>query len=99
MEQQRRENGAVALAANAVVEWRVEQLARLMIAKSRRLAFAAFCFRALDAFHRFMRDAFLFAQISEQQANLREPVPDRAAAETAPHQVVAPGYDARARDD
>jgi hypothetical protein len=42
MEKQRRENGAVALAANAAIEWRIEQLARLMIAKGWRLAFAAF---------------------------------------------------------
>src|SRR3954447_4082189 len=61
MEQQRRENGAVALAANAVVGWRVEQLTRLMIAKSRCLAFAAFRFRPLDAFDRVLRDGVLLA--------------------------------------
>src|SRR3954462_14029462 len=99
MEQQRRENGAVALAANAVVGWRVEQLARLMIAKSRCLAFAAFRLWPLDAFDRVMRDGVLLAQIFEQRCNRREPVPDRAAAKLAPHQVVAPGDDVRARDD
>src|SRR4051794_15113434 len=98
MEQQRRENGAVALAADAVVGWRVEQLARLMIAKGWRLAFAAFRLRALDAFDRVMRDGVLLAQIFEQRGNRREPVPDRAAAKPAPHQVVAPGDEMRARD-
>src|SRR3954469_25088690 len=99
MEKQRRENGAVALAANAVVGWRVEQLARLMIAKGWRLAFAAFRLRPLDAFDRVMRDGVLLAQIFEQRGNRGEPVPDCAAAEPAPHQVVAPGDDVRARDD
>src|SRR3954462_26112 len=98
MEKQRRENGAVALAANAVVGWCVEQLARLMIAKSRGLALAAFRLRPLDAFDRVMRDGVLLAQIFEQRGNRGEPVPDRAAAETAPHQVVAPGDEMRARD-
>src|SRR3954449_11289234 len=99
MEKQRRENGAVALAANAVVGWRVEQFARLMIAKGWCLAFAAFRLRPLDAFDRVMRDGVLLAQIFEQRGNRGETVPDRAAAEPAPHQVLAPGDDVRARDD
>src|SRR4051794_32973382 len=99
MEKQRRENGAVALAANAVVGWRIEQLARLMIAKSRCLAFAAFRLRPLDAFDWVMRDGVLLTEIFEQRGNRREPVPYSAAAEAAPHQVVAPGDDVRARDD
>jgi hypothetical protein len=38
------------------------------------------------------------AQIFEQRGQRREPVPDGAAVETAPHQIVAPGDDVRARD-
>ena len=80
-----------------VVLRRVEQLARLMIAERRRLAFAAFRLRPLDAFDRVMRDGVLLAQIFEQRGERREPVPDRAAAKPAPHQLVAPGDDVRAR--
>src|SRR3954447_8871447 len=81
MEQQRRQDRAVALAADAIVGWCVEQLARLMIAKSRCLAFAAFRLRPLDAFDRVMCDGVLLAQIFEQRGDRFEPVPDRAAAE------------------
>ena len=70
-----------------------------MIAKRRRLAFAAFRLRPLDAFDRVMGDGVRLAQIFEQRGKRREPVPDRAAAKPAPHQVVAPGDDVRARDD
>ena len=76
---------------------RVEQLARLMIAERRRLAFAAFRLRPLDAFDRVVGDGVLLAEIFEQRGQRREPVPDRAAAKPAPHQVVAPGDDVRAR--
>ena len=76
---------------------RRQQLARLVIAERRRLAFAAFRLRPLDAFDRVMGDGVLLAEIFEQRGQRREPVPDRAAAEPAPHQVVAPGDDVRAR--
>ena len=76
---------------------RVEQLARLMIAERRRLAFAAFRLRPLDAFDRIMGDGVLLAEIFEQRGERREPVPDRAAAKPAPRQLVAPGDDVRAR--
>ena len=76
---------------------RVEQLARLVIAERRRLAFAAFRLRPLDAFDRVMGDGVLLAEIFEQRGQRREPVADRAAAKPAPHQIVAPGDDVRAR--
>ena len=56
VEQQRRQDRAVALAASAVVRGRRQQLARLVVAERRRLAFAAFRFRPLDAFDRIMGD-------------------------------------------
>ena len=68
-----------------------------MVAERRRLAFAAFRLRPLDAFDRVMGDGVLLAEIFEQRGERREPVPDRAAAKPAPHQLVAPGDDVRAR--
>ena len=59
-----------------------------MIAERRRLAFAAFRFRPLDAFDRVMGDGVFLAQIFEQRRQRREP---------APHQVVAPRDQMRAR--
>ena len=85
------------LALERVGRRRRQQLARLVIADRRRLAFAAFRLRPLDAFDRVMGDGVLLAQIFEQRGERREPVPDRAAAEPAPHQLVAPGDDVRAR--
>ena len=76
---------------------RLEQLARLVIAERRRLAFAAFRLRPLDAFDRVMGDGVLVAEIFEQRRERRQPVPDRAAAKPAPRQLVAPGDDVRAR--
>ena len=93
VEQQRREDGAVALALDRVLLRRVEQLARLVVADRRRLAFAAFRPRPLDAFDRIVGDGVLLAQIFEQRGERRQPVPDRAAAEPAPAQLVAPGDD------
>ena len=97
VEQQRGQDGAVALALDRVVLRRVEQLARLVIAERRRLAFAAFRLRPLDAFDRVVGDGVLLAEIFEQRGERREPVPDRAAAKPAPRQLVAPGDDVRAR--
>ena len=80
-----------------------EQLARLIIAEGRRLAFAAFRFRPRDAFHRVMRDGVLVAEIFKQRGQRRKPVPDRCIApRLAPpcysrSQIVAPGDDMRAR--
>ena len=97
VEQQRGENGAVALALDRVVRRCLEQLARLVIAERRRLAFAAFRPRPLDAFDRVMGDGVLLAEIFEQRGERRQPVPDGAAAKPALRQVVAPGDDVRAR--
>ena len=63
---------------------RGEQVARLVVADRRRLAFAAFGLRPLDAFDRVVGDGVLLAEIFEQRGQRREPVPDRAAAEAAP---------------
>ena len=97
VEQQRGQDGAVALALDRVVSRRVQQLARLVIADRRRLAFAAFRLRPLDAFDRVMGDGVFLAEIFEQRGERREPMPDRAAAKPAPRQIVAPGDDVRAR--
>jgi Phage integrase family len=75
---------------------RIEQLARLMIAKGGRLAFAAFRLRAFDPFDGVMGDGVPFAKIFEQRGERREPMPDRAAAKCAPHEIIAPGDDVRA---
>ena len=80
VEQQRGQDGAVALALDRVGLRRRQQLARLMIAERRRLAFAAFRLRPLDAFDRIVGDGVLLAEIFEQRGQRREPVPDRAAA-------------------
>ena len=99
MEQQRRKNGAVAPALDGVLVGRCEQVARLMIADRRRLAFAAFGLRPLDAFDRVMGDGVLLAQIFEQRGQRSQPVPDRRAAEPALAQLVAPGDQMRAGHD
>ena len=52
VEQQRRQDGAVALALDGVGVGRFEQFARLVVADRRRLAFGAFAARLLDAFDR-----------------------------------------------
>ena len=97
MEQQGGEDGAVALALDRVGLRRVEQFAGLVIAERRRLAFAAFRPRPLDAFDRVVGHGVPLAEILEQRGERGEPMPGRAAAETAAHQVVAPGDDVRAR--
>ena len=56
VEQQRRENGAVALRLERIGRRRRQQLARLVVADRRRLAFGGFCLRPLNAFHRVMCD-------------------------------------------
>ena len=96
---ERRENGAIAFVLNGVARRRREQLTCLVIAERRRLAFAALRFRPFDAFDRIVGDGVFLAQIFVQRRQRREPVPDGAAAEPAPHQMVAPGDDVRARYD
>jgi hypothetical protein len=93
------ENGAIALATDVVGLRGLEELARLMICNRRRLAFAAFRFRPLNAFDRIMGDGVLIAKIFEQRRERRQPVPDGAAAKRTLGQFVAPGDDMRARDD
>ena len=80
---QRGQDGAVALALDRVVLRGIEQLARLVIAEGRGLAFAAFRLRPLDAFDRVMGDGVLVAQIFEQRGERGQPVPDGAAAKPA----------------
>ena len=70
-----------------------------MIAERRRLAFAALGARPLDAFDRVVGDGVLVAEIFEQRRQRREAVPDRAAVELAPREVVAPGDDMRPGHD
>ncbi|MGO9390570.1 hypothetical protein [Rhodoblastus sp.] len=67
VKQERRENGAVALAIDRIVRRCREKLAGLVIAERRRLAFAALCLRSLDALHRVMGDGVLVAEIFEQR--------------------------------
>ena len=59
VEQQRRENGAVAPALDGLRVGHCEQVARLMIADRRRLAFTAFGLRPLDALDRIVGDGVL----------------------------------------
>src|SRR5208283_2866567 len=89
VEKQRRQDRAIALALDGVFLRRGQQFARLVIAERRRLAFAAFRLRPLDAFDRIVRDGVLLAQMFEQRRQRGEAVPDRAAAKSAPYQVVA----------
>ena len=89
MEQQRRQDGAVALALDGIRVGRCEQFARLVVADRRRLAFAAFGLRPLDAFDRVVGDGVLLAEILEQRGRRGRPVPDRRAAELAPVQLAA----------
>ena len=97
VEQQRGQDGAIALALDGFFLRRIQQLARLVVADRRRLAFAAFRLRPLDAFDRVMGDGIFLAEIFEQRGERREPVPDRAAAKPAPHKIIAPGDDVRPR--
>ena len=98
MEQQRREDGPIAFAAKTVIDRCIEQLASLVIAKGRRLAFAALHLRPLHAFDRVVGDGVLLAEIFEQRGERREPVPDGAAAEAALRQLVTPSDDMDAGD-
>jgi hypothetical protein len=66
VEQQRRQNRAVAFLLDGFLARRAQQFACLMIAERRGLAFAALGLRALDAFDRVMADRIFVAQIFEQ---------------------------------
>jgi hypothetical protein len=98
VEQQRRENCAVAFAFDRILVRRHQEIARLVVANRRRLAFAAFRLRPLDAFNRVMGDGVFVAEIFEQRGQRRQPVADGAAAKAAARQLVAPGDDMGARD-
>jgi hypothetical protein len=63
---QRRQDRAIALLLDRFLARCGEQLARLMIADRRRLAFAAFGLRALDAFDGVVSDGIPFAELFEQ---------------------------------
>ena len=93
VKQQRRQDGAVALALHRVRLGGRQQLAGLVVAECRRLAFAALGPRPLHAFHRIVGDGVAVAQVLEQRGERGQPMPDRAAAEAALHQRVAPGDD------
>lgn len=98
VKEQRREDGPVALATDAVILRRIKQLARLVVAKSGRLAFSAFGFWPLHAFDGVVGDGVLAAKVLEQRGQGRKPMPYRAPAKTAPHELVAPSDDMRAGD-
>jgi hypothetical protein len=88
---QGRQDRAVALLLDALVAGCGKQLARLVIAKRRRLAFAAFDLRAFDAFDRVVADGVPFAEIFEQRRQRRQAMAERGAAELAPLEIIAPG--------
>ena len=69
VKQQGREDRAVALALDRVGLGRVEQLAGLVIAERRRLAFAALRPRPLDAFDRVVGHGVSLAEIFEQRGS------------------------------
>jgi hypothetical protein len=85
VEQQCRQNGTVALLLYRFIAGRDEQLAGLVVAERRRLAFTTFGPGPLDAFDRVVGDGVFFAEIFEQRRQRREAMPDRGAAELASH--------------
>jgi hypothetical protein len=93
VEQQRGQDGPVALALQRVRLRRGQQRACLVIAERPRLAFAAVRLRPLDAFNRVVGDGIFLAETVEQRRERGEPVPDRAAAKPAVRQLVAPDDD------
>ncbi len=101
VEEQRRQDGAVALlfdgffAGRGVLAGCHEQLAGLVVAERRCLAFAALGPGPLDAFDRVVADSVLVTEILEQRGQRRQTVSDRGAAKgrLAPGQVVASGDD------
>src|SRR5260370_42281093 len=97
VKQERRENGAIALALDRVVLRGIEELAGLVIAERRRLAFAAFRPRPLDALDRVMGDGVLVAEIFEQRCERRQPMPDGPHAKHATRRHVTPRDTVRAR--
>jgi hypothetical protein len=75
--QQRRQDRTVALVLDPVFGRRCQEIAGLVIADCRRLAFATFTARPLDAFDWIMGNSVLVAKILEQRRQRRQPVPDR----------------------
>jgi hypothetical protein len=64
--EQRRQNGAIALVLDPVLGRSRQEVARLVVADRRRLAFAALGPRPLHAFDRIVGDGVLVAEILEQ---------------------------------
>jgi hypothetical protein len=89
--QQCRKNRSVTFLLDGFSAGCREQLARLMVAKRRRLAFAAFDLRAFDAFDRVVADGVPFAEILEQRRQRREMMPECSAAKLTALEIVAPG--------
>ena len=65
--EQRRQDGAVAFFLDGFSAGCCEQLARLMVAERRRLAFAALGSRPFDSFDRIVGDGVFLAEIFEQR--------------------------------
>ena len=108
VEEQGREDRAVALlldrffVGRGVLAGRHEQVARLVVAERRRLAFVALDPGALDALDRVVGDGVLVAEILEQRRQRGETVPDGRAARIrrrSAREVVAPGDDVGAGHD
>ena len=107
VKQQRRQDGAVALflhrflAGGGVLAGSHEQIAGLVVAERRRLAFAALGPGPLDAFDRVVSDRVVLAEILEERRQRGQAMPDRGAALDvfAQREVVAPGDDVRPGHD
>src|SRR5262249_42932885 len=98
MIEQRRQDGAVALALERLL-WRgVEQGARLRVGDRRSLALVAVEVRALDPVDRVMRHGVLLAEIFVERGGGRELAADGGRRELALGESVAPGDDMGAGD-
>ena len=90
----------VAPALDGVRVGRCQQVARLVVADRRRLAFAAFGPRPLDAFDGVVGDGVLLAEIFEQRGRRRRIVaPPSPRRRSSSRQVIrcARGYGAKLR--
>jgi hypothetical protein len=92
------EDRSVPLAFERRCVWRVEKLARLVIAERRRLPLVALYLGTLHALYWIVLHSVLLAQILEQRREGREPAPNRRTRKAAEVQVVAPGDHVRAID-
>jgi len=99
--EQGREDGAITLfldgffAGRGVLAGRHEQVAGLVVAERRRLAFAALGPGPLHPLDRIVGDGIFLTEIFKQRRQRRVAMPDGGATELAPRQVVAPGNDMR----